>query len=270
MATKDSNTAISVDSLVYKDLTGQTKNLITQIQEDIENEKQLSDRTCKSCTTILADSQKKYNRIQMAFIEETQILIQKAISDPSQKYHQTWMHIFDIYTSQCEQLTGPILQVLNSVAIESARLRDKYRHLVAGATSATVIATVLIGGLVMHFLPASICCFTLTAGGVGASIGAAIVVAGLAIAFVSGAIKTETIRTTYDRCTSEIKLLLAKSFPSLLNGKKNVITAHELNKTMREALNALKITKDVWLNLDTLEMLKRSAARELETLKENL
>ncbi|UJR17879.1 hypothetical protein I4U23_004778 [Adineta vaga] len=270
MAVKSLHTAISIDPLVVKLISDQATQLIKQIQKDIENEKEISERTYKTCNAILQDAHKEYIRIQIEFIEETKILIMKALQEPNTRFHQTWLHIFDIAATKCQQITGPILQVLNSVALESNRLKHKYRSFVAGATAASVVSTVLIGALIMHYLPVSMCCFTLSAGGVALAAGGALLAAGLAITCVIGAMNVSAIRIMYDKCTSEIQTLLTKYLPCLFNAQKNVVTTEELYQAIKDSLNAFKIKEDIWTNVDILEMLQRSTDRELEVLKEKL
>ncbi|CAF4765961.1 unnamed protein product, partial [Rotaria sp. Silwood2] len=185
--------------------------------------KQISDRTYKTCNEILNNAQKEYIRLQIAFVEETKILIEKALCEPHVRFHKTWMQVFDIFASQCQNITGPILQVLNSVAIESDRLKHKYRALVSSAVASSTVFTVLIGGLVMHFLPASICCFTLSAGALALATGGALLAAGLGIACIIGAMDVAAIRAIYDKCTSDLQTLLTKFMPCIFNAQKNVV-----------------------------------------------
>ncbi|CAF1455615.1 unnamed protein product [Adineta steineri] len=203
MAAKSFNKAIQIDSAAIKIISNQATQLIKQIQRDIKNEKELSKETSKTCNTILQNAQKQYIRIQIEFVEETKILITKTLEEPDIRLHETWLHVFDMFATRCEQVAGPILQVLNSVALESNRLKHKYYSFVAGATTSSVVSTVLIGGLIVHYLPATVCGFTLTAGGVVLAASGALLAAGLAIACIIGAMKIETIRAVYDKCTSE-------------------------------------------------------------------
>lgn len=267
-ATKALHTAIPIDPLVIKVASDQATKLIEQIRNDIANEKKLSDRTYKTCNEILNNVQEEYIRIQIAFVEETKILIEKALHEPNVRFHTTWMQVFDMFATQCEQITGPLLQVLNSVAMESDRLKHKYRAYVGGAVVFSAVFTVLIGGLIMHFLPASVCCFTLSAGGVVVAAVGALLAAGIGIACVIGAIDIASIRALYHKCTNDIQTLLTKYLPFLFNKQKNVVTRDELNQAIKDALNTFKIKADVWTNVDTLEMLKRSTDRELEALKQ--
>jgi len=69
------NVSISIDPLIQKLVLEGAPNLITQIQNDIKNEHQISDRTYKTCNEILNEARKEYTRIQIAFVEETKILI---------------------------------------------------------------------------------------------------------------------------------------------------------------------------------------------------
>jgi hypothetical protein len=268
MATKALHTAIPIDPLIVKLVSDQATNLIKQIQADIQNEKQLSDRTRETCDEILNNAHKEYIRTQIAFVEETKILIEKALREPHVKFHKTWLHIFDISTSYCEQITGPILQVLNSVAIESSHLQHKYHRLIGSAVASSIVCTVLVSGLVMHYLPDTLCCFTLSAGGVALAIYGALLVAGLGIACIIGAMEVASIRAMYDKCTSELQTLLTKCMPYIFNAQKNVVTREELYQAIKDSLNTFKIKEDVWTNVDTLEMLKRSTDRELDNLKQ--
>ncbi|CAF1344794.1 unnamed protein product [Adineta steineri] len=270
MAVKTLHTAIPIDPSVIKIISNQATQLIEQIQRDIENENKLSERTYKTCNTILQDAHKDYIRIQIEFVEETKNLITKALQEPNIRFHKTWLHAFDMFAARCEQIAGPILQVLNSVALESSRLKDKYQKFVAGATASSVVFTVLIGGLITHFLPASICCFTLSAGAIALTAGGALLAAALAISCIIGAMNIASIRAVYDRCTSELQLLLTKYLPCIFNAQKNVITKEELNQAIKDSLNTFKIKEDVWTNVDILEMLERSTDRALDALKEKI
>ncbi|CAF1481949.1 unnamed protein product [Adineta ricciae] len=270
MASKLPYTAIPIDDSFIKMISNQATKLIEEIQKDIANEKEISDRTYKACNTILQDIQQEYLRIQIEFIEETQILITKALQEPNKRFHETWLQIFDMYAGRCHQITGPILQVLNSVASESKRLQNKYRLLLAGTTAFLVVFTVFIGGLVLHFLPEAWCCFTLTAGGLALAADGALLAAGLAIACVIGAMNTSAIRAVYDRCTSELQTLLTKHLPCLFNVHKNTVTSAELQQAIKDSIDTFKIKEDVWINIDTLEMLKRSTVRELYALKQKV
>ncbi|CAF4479123.1 unnamed protein product, partial [Rotaria sp. Silwood2] len=208
---------------------------------------------------------KEYIRIQIAFVEQTKILIGKALQEPHVRFHETWMQVFDMFASQCHQITDPILQVLKFVAIESDSLKHKYRTFVSCTAASSTVFTVLVGGLVMHFLPANACCFTLDAGAVLLAVARALLAAGLSIAFVIGAIDVAAIRTLYDKCTNDIQTLLTKYMPFIFNVQKNVVTQEELNQAIKDTINTFKIKENVWVNADTL---KQSADRELDVLKQ--
>ncbi|CAF1453562.1 unnamed protein product [Adineta ricciae] len=268
MASKLPYTAIPIDDSFIKMIPNQATKLIQEIQKDIANEKEISDRTYQACDAILQSIQKEYLRIQIEFVEETQILITKALLEPNKKFHETWLQFFEIFAGRCHQITGPILQVLNSVASESKRLQDKYRLLLAGATAFSVVSTVFIGGLILHFLPEAWCCFTLTASGLSLAAAGALSAAGLAIACVIGAMNISAIRAVYDRCTSELQTLLTKYLPCLFNVHKNTVTSTELQQAIKGSIDTFKVKEDVWINIDTLEMLKRSTVRELDALKQ--
>ncbi|CAF1421962.1 unnamed protein product [Rotaria sp. Silwood1] len=269
MSEKTLHTAISIDPELVKLVSNQATKLIEQIQIDIKNDKQISHRTYETCNAVLSDAHKAYIRTQIAFFEETKILIEQALDKPDVRYHETWLQVFEIYIAQCKRISGPILQVLNSVAIESDRLKHKYRNFVTGAVACSAVSTVLVIGLVLHFLPASICCFTLTAGGVALATVGTLLAAGLGIACIIGAMEVSAIRAIYDKCTSEIKLLVAKCMPCLFNAEKNVVTGEELHQAIKNALNEFKIKEANWTNIETLKMLKRSIDRELDALKQN-
>lgn len=268
MATESLCKTAPIDPQLIRLLSDQVTNLIKQIQTDIQNEKEISSRTYKTCNQILDNANKEYIRIQIAFVEETKVLIEKALREPNVKFHATWLHVFDMFASQCQQITGPILQVLNAVAHESERLKHKYRAFIAGAVGSATVSTVLVVGLVMHFLPSSVCCFTLTAGGVALATVGALLAAGLGIAFVIGAMNVAAIRALYDKCRYELQTLLTKYMPFIFNEQKSVVNQQELNQAIKDALNTFKIKQDVWTNIDTLEMLIRSTDRELAALKE--
>jgi hypothetical protein len=257
------NVSISIDPLIQKLVHEGAANLITQIQNDIKTETQISNRTYETCNSILNETRKEYIRIQIAFVEETKILIEKALLTPDSRFHKTWMHMFDIFTSACEQISAPILQVLNSVSIESVRLKHKYQALVAGAVTSSVIGTFLVGVLVAHF--GTFCSFTLTTGGLALAIGGLAVSVGLAIALVIGALEVSQIRGFYDRCTSELKTLLVKYMPKLFS--KNTITQQDLKDAIKDALNSFKIKEETWTDRDSLEMLHRQTVRILTELR---
>jgi len=258
------NVSISIDPLIEKLVREGAANLITQIQNDIKNEHEISDRTYKTCNSILDEARKEYTRIQIAFVEETKILIEKALLRPDPSFHKTWMHMFDIFASACEQISAPILQVLNSVSIESVRLKHKYEKLVAGAVTSSVIGTFLVGVLVVHFT--TFCSFTFTMGGLALAIGGLAVSVGLAIACVIGAMEVSQIRSFYDRCTSELKTLLVKYMPKLFS--KNTVTQQDLKDAIKDALNSFKIKEETWTDRDALEMLHRQTDRILTELRQ--
>ncbi|CAF1451516.1 unnamed protein product [Adineta steineri] len=269
MAVNTLFTAISINPPVIKIISNKTTELIGQIQSDIKNEKELSKVTYETCNKILQGVQKEYIRTQIEFVEETKILITKALKEPNIQFHKTWLQVFDMFATKCEQIAGPILQVLNSVALYSNHLKHKYRSFVTGATASSVLSTVLIGGLIIHFLPANICCFTLSVGAITLTAAGAVLAACLAIACVTGAITTATIRAVYNRCTNDLQLLLTKYFPYIFNAQKNVITQKGLNQAIKDALNTFKIKEDIWTNVDTLEMLERSIDGALDDLKKS-
>jgi hypothetical protein len=265
-------TVITIDPLIQKFIVDGTSNLISKIQADLKDEEQLSERTYQTCNSILNEATKEYNRIRVAFVDETRILIEKALRQPqpqpTPRYHKTWLHILEIFTAACEKLTGPILQVLNSVSIESERLKHKYRLFVSGGIGSGLIAVVLVSALFVHFCPIIPACLFTAGGIVAAIIGLAIAV-GLVISCVIGAMSVAKIRGIYDRCTSELKALLAKFMPKIFSPSKNIVTERDLQHAIKDALNTFKIKEESWADTDTLEMLHRQTNRVLSELKEN-
>ena len=261
-----SDTKILIDQETQNLLLGSAINLIKHIQEDIANDTKLSERTYKTCNDILTQASKRYTQIQMDFLEETKILIKKAIGNPEKRYHKVWVHMMDVYVSECEKVAAPIIQVLNSVAIESERLKTKYRWFIGGTVTCSIVSTLLAGVLVVHYLPAF--CFTLTAAGLSLAIGGLIVVIGIGISCVIGAINCSKIRAIYDRCVTEIKTLIMKYMPYLLGKSIDTVTKDQLHKAIKDGLDEFKFKEDTWLNIDILESLQRQVDRSLERLQE--
>jgi hypothetical protein len=262
------DTKINIDQEIQQLLTNSAVNLIKKIQEDINNDTKLSERTYKTCSDILMQASRQYTRIQMAFLEETKILINKAIDNPEKRYHIVWVHLMDVYVSECERVAAPIMQVFNSVAIESERLKSKYRLFIGGTVTCSIVGTVLAGVLIVHYLPAF--CFTLTAGGLSLAIGGLVVAIGLGITFVIGAINCSQIRAIYDQCVTELKTLIMKYMPDLLGKSINTVTKEQLHQAIKDGLDEFKFKEDIWLDRDILEPLQRQVDRTLKRLQENI
>ena len=262
---------VEVDPLVQSFIVNGTKNLIVQIQNDIDQETDLSDRTYKTCSSILEKASKEYDRIRVAFVEDTKILLEKGRQQPvpqqRKNFHKPWMHALKIHTAACEQLIGPITQVLDSVSIESVRLRRKYRLLIFGASGCSLIVVGLVAVLFIDFCPAIPVSLLTAAGFIGVFSALALAVA-LLIQCITGAMCVKQIRAIYDRCTSQLKALMTKFMPNIFGKNKNTVTAKDLQNAIKEALDAFKIEEESWEDLETLEMLVRQCDRVLDALRE--
>jgi len=257
-------------------LIQQTKHLIQQIQEDIRNDQKLSEDAKKNCQSILDRAQRDYNASLIIFLEETKILVndarQRSIPERN-PIQQAWKHAFDIHIEQCKKIIGPILHVLNVLIADNKALQQKYRLYLAGG----VLGTVIVGGSVIalgvHFYrvmsaAASCGCFACTPVGFGCIVAGISITTALVLALFCGCINTASIRKVYEKCTREIQLFLVKAFPDLFNDSQKPITADELEKTLGDAINILKINDEIWSQDATLESLVRLADANLKYLRE--
>jgi len=200
------------------------------------------------------------------FFEEVKILIDKAVQNPSTNHHRIWIYLMDTYVSECEKVAAPIMQVLNSIAAESVRLKNKYRFCIGSSVTCSIIGTVLAGVLVVHYLP--VCGFTLTAGGLMLSVIGLIASIGIGISFVIGAMNCSQIRAVYDRCVTELKTLIMKYMSCLLGKSLDTVTKEQLNSAIKVSLNTFKMEEAMWNDKEMLEVLQRQTDRILKRLKE--
>jgi hypothetical protein len=273
---KLNTTKLTIDAEVKDLLIAQTKNLIQQIQEDIRQDQKLSEETKKNCQSILDQAQRKYNNSLITFLEETKILINTALRRPISERNpiqQAWKHTFDIHISQCNQIIGPILHVLNVLIADSKALQQKYRLYLAGGAVSTVIVGGSVIALGVHFYrvsssAASCACFACTPVGLGCIIGGISLVAALALILFCGCISTASISRIYEKCCKELQLFLVTAFPDFFNDSNKPITAAELEKVIGDAINILKIDDKIWSEDTTLESLDRVADANLKYLRE--
>ena len=258
-------TTIKIDPSIQKLVVDGATSLIADIQNDINMEREISERTYKSCNSILNDATIEYKRIQIAFTEDTKLLVEKALKQQDKRFHKIWTDTLDIYVSECEKITGPILQVMNSVSLESVRLRNKYWWYITGAVAGSTVTTLLVGALFCHFTKAI--CFTLSAGAIALSVTGICVAVGIVIACIRGVICMDQLYDAYNRCESALKTLLVKYMPKIFGNLKPTITRNDLINALKDALNMFKIKEEIWTDVDRLELLHQQTTRRLNELR---
>jgi len=266
-------TQLPIDAEARNLLIEQTKNLIQHIQEDIRNDKKLSDDTKKQCESILNRAEREYNAYLITFLEETKILINNARPRPKLErgpIQQAWKHAFNIHIEQCKKIIGPISHVLNVLIADNIALQQKYRLYLVGG----VLSTVIVGGsviaLVVHLYRSAVSCtcFACTPFGLGCIIGGICLTTAVSLALFCGCISTERVRKIYEKCTRDIQLAMIKAFPNLFNNSNKPVTAAELEKVLSDAINILQINDQIWSDDETLESLDRLASKNLNFLLE--
>jgi hypothetical protein len=256
---------------MIKLLTTQTTNLIDRLEQDIVNDKKISDETRATCQTILQRVRKEYLRLQIRFYKETKTLIDTALTDVATKrqdYYQAWTHLLDCCTTECETLNQPLLQVLNSVARISAELKSKWNWYLTGFGIGSVVGVGLVSALFVHFCP-MIACSLFTAGGVTVAIGGTALAALIVIGCSMQLISISQVQKIYDGCTDEIRLLLCEYVP-FFNKKDNVVTGTELRSAIHKTFDKLKMTEAIWKNNISLQSLQRQTQGILEEILETV
>ncbi|CAF1663208.1 unnamed protein product [Adineta ricciae] len=269
--TSDNDVGISIGSKTYLGFLQQGDYLIKQFQDNITEEKQISKQIIDKSHEVLNKAYRDYLQIKTRFLRKTNGLIRKALTKPHVRYHEIWLQAFHKEVEKFKQVIESILQELDSAQKENGRLRTKCRWLLGSAAVTSAICTTLLSGLILHSLPARICSFT-----INAEIIAMVMVAPVALltgrfsfVFIGSMMEISSNRVKNDQRTNEVQRLMKKCFSSF-DIQKSGNTKEALNEACEKALNTLQISKSIWENEDTLEMLKNEGEQELNNLTQEL
>ncbi|CAF1231637.1 unnamed protein product [Adineta ricciae] len=267
--TSDNDIDISIGSKTCQGLLQQGDYLIKQVQDNITEEKQISKQVIDKSHEILNKAYRDYLQIKTRFLRKTNGLIRKALTKPHVRYHGIWLQAFNKEIKKLKQVIESILQELDSAQKESDRLKTKCRWLLGSTAVTSAICTTLVSGLILHFLPARICSFTINTETI-AMVGLVALLTGrFSLAFTGSMIEISSIRVKNDQRTNEVQRLIMKCFSSF-DIQKSGNTKEALNEACEQALNILQISESIWEKKETLEMLKNEGQQELNKLTQEL
>jgi hypothetical protein len=180
--------------------------------------------------------------------------------------HQTWSWALDNVTRQCENLAGPLIEVLQVLSRNNPELETKYAVFITGTVVSSVLAGVAIGTIIAHYysgsplqseyenIPA-------------VSIGLLLAIV-CATGYIIGKITSTNIRSVYRKWLDSAHYVLAKCFSSNIKNPLNNSSEPEIAKVIKNWIDTLNINEDLWRNHEALEIIKQSVQSQLQYLQE--
>jgi hypothetical protein len=251
-------------------ITQQTRDFLAAMKNDISQCKSLNEEDRKNCEAICQRASTDYNQLKMEFLRETLLLMDKALNTSDQRelreIHLAWSLQLDYVARQCENITFPLIQMLEILSRNDKSFKRKYWGYLGGTTMATLLTGTAVGVLIAHCHPG--CVLQLAAEAVlFVSLGALAAIA-IGIGCLTGVIDMNTVWQTNQRCSDSIRLIINKKFGQFINSSGEVPSESQLTAVLKENLNQLKIAEDIWDKPIVLESFRRSVETGLNKLQE--
>ncbi|CAF0981639.1 unnamed protein product [Adineta ricciae] len=249
-------------------ITKETKTLLAEIHQDIQETKALTDDDRTKCMKICQQVENEHKRLKIQFLNQSISLIGQALetSDPQKilQIRQAWALALENLVRQCRTIACPLLELLGVLSRQDAKLGKKYAGLLTGAVLSSCLCGAAIVVLIAHYHPG--CCFQLAAEAVLVVAGGALLAIAVAVGCITGCVTVARLRTVYSKCSDSVRLMLVSCFPCCFDGSTKDPNEAELASIIEKAINTLNIKEDTWFNRPALEMLKGSAETERDHL----
>jgi F0F1-type ATP synthase assembly protein I len=255
---------------LVKLVTNQARDLLAQIRKDIEESSTLTDDDRKNCEAICQRVETEHKRLKSEFLRESLNLIDQALATSDEQrlkqIHQTWSWALDNVTHQCENLAGPLIEVLQVLTRNNPEMETKYAAFVTGTVVSSVLTGVVIGIIIAHYRSSSPLQSEYE-NIPGVTIGLLLAIA-CATGCIIGKITSTNIRSVYQKWLDSVRYLLVKCFPSYAKNPIDISSEPEIAKVIKNSMDTLNINEELWRNHEALEIIKQSVQSQLQCLQE--
>ena len=250
-------------------VTNQARDLLTQIRKDVEETSNLTEDDRKNCEAICQRVETEHTRLKTEFLRESLKLIDQALQTSDKErlrqIHETWSWVLNNITHQCENLAGPLIEVLRVLSRNNPEMEIKYAAFMTGTVVSSVLAGVTIGIIIVHYRSSSLLPSEYE-NIPGAAIGLLLAVVG-ATGYIIGKLMATNARSVYQKGIDFARYILLKYFPNNNNiNSTNYTSEPEIAKMIKNSIDTLNINEDLWQNHEALDIIKQSIQRQLQCL----
>lgn len=262
--------AAAADAELLGIITQQADDFLTEMQKDIKKTKEISEQDRQNCEAICLRIEAEQSRLKIEYLIESLHLFDRALKTSDQQIlkqiRHAWSILLESVTRQCKTLAGPLLEVLQVLSRRDKILRRKYAGFVTGAVLSSLLVGATVALIIAHCHPG--CIFHLAVELLVLVAGGAIIALLIAVGCIRGSVVMTRLRAIYRKCSDSVRLMLVKYFPDYFDGVSKDPLKSDLATVIKNSIDTLNIKEDLWVNQVALEMIKRSAERQLQHLRE--
>jgi hypothetical protein len=240
---------------IVQSITEQTIGLLSTIKTDISQAKALNEEDRKNCEEICQRAEVEYNRLKKEFLEETLILINRALNTSNKNNLGQLDHV----TRQCGQIANPLIDIMLMLSRNDEQNEKKYWYFFGSAMISILLLGTAIGYFIAYYHPDSF----------GKMIGKGTLLLGAGALAVTAIVASCTNICSQENgiCSNEnTQLVSARPLLNYFNGRTQNSSTSELATRMEQSIATFNITQDIWQNREALESIKKSVEVQLKNL----
>jgi hypothetical protein len=248
-------------------VTNQAKDLLAQIEKDIKETSKLTEKDRENCMAICQRVEIEHTRLKIEFLRTSLRLIDQALatSDPEKlrQIHQAWSLALENVMRQCENLAGPLIEVLQILSRNNPEIETKYSGILVGTVLPSVLAGLAIGATIAYRHPD----YFLRMGSQNISALARLLAIVGGTTYVIGKITSTNLRNVYQNWREFVRSFLGKYLPNYIDSVTTGASEPDVVMVIKSSIDKLNIDENVWHNHEALEMIKESIQSQLDHLE---
>ncbi|CAF1361499.1 unnamed protein product [Adineta ricciae] len=238
-------------------ITIQVTGLVTEIRENIQRAKALTDDDRTNCLKILYQVENEHKRLKIEFYNKALFLIEEALqtSDPQKNL------------GQCKVIAGSLTEMLGVLSQSDERMKAKYACIITGSVASSLLVGITIGLIIVHCHPASFPQL-----GIQSTLAVSLAPL-LGVVFATACfirkITSANVFTVHRKLFDYGRSALAKCFPNYFENPTHESSGPEIATITRNSIDTFKINEDMWRDHQALATMKDSIRDELARLQKS-
>ncbi|CAF4232973.1 unnamed protein product [Rotaria magnacalcarata] len=223
-------------------------------------EKHLSESICQRVET-------EHTRLKIEFLKTSLRLINQALETSDEEnlrqIHQAWSLALENVMRQCENLIGPIKEVLQILSDNNPEIETKYSGVLASTVLSSSLAGLAIGATIIYRHP-DYFLRVAQANMPGLDRLLAIV---CTTTYVIGKITSTNFHAVYRNWRDYVRSIMVKYLPNYIDSSITDTSETDIVTVIKSSIYKIDIYENVWHKPEELNMIKESIQSQLEHLE---